>query len=71
MTKRKVNKKSAKGHDMIVGGDSPRIVKKNYHITTQTAYHIADLALREGTSEGRIIDKIMRTYLATQRVYNK
>lgn len=47
--------------------DKPKIVSKRYNVTSQTAYHIAELALREGTTEGRILDKIMRTYLATQR----
>lgn len=41
----------------------PKIVKKNYHVNSQTAYHIARLALQENTSEGRIIDKIIRNYL--------
>lgn len=44
----------------------PRILKKNYHVTSQTAYHITQLALAENTSEGRIIDKLMRNYLATR-----
>lgn len=44
----------------------PKIVKKKYHVTSQTAYHITKLAMETGLSEGRIIDKIMRTYLATQ-----
>lgn len=41
----------------------PKIVRKNYHVTSQTAYHITRLALEEKTSEGRIIDKIIRNYL--------
>lgn len=44
--------------------NKPKILKKNYHVTTQTAYHITQLALQEGTSEGRILDKIVRNYLA-------
>lgn len=44
----------------------PKILKKSYHVTTQTAYHIAKLAAETGMSEGRVIDKIMRTYLAMQ-----
>lgn len=44
--------------------DKPSIVKRNYHVTSQTAYHITELAMQEQTSEGRIIDKIMRSYLA-------
>lgn len=43
-----------------------KILKKNYHVTSQTAYHITRLAMQENTSEGRIIDKLMRTYLSTQ-----
>lgn len=45
----------------------PKILKKNYHVTAQTAYHITQLALQEGTSEGRIIDKLVRNYLAALR----
>ena len=44
----------------------PRIVRKNYHVTSQTAYHITQMALACNTSEGRIIDKLMRNYLAMQ-----
>lgn len=44
--------------------NKPKILKKNYHVTAQTAYHITQLALQEGTSEGRIVDKIVRNYLA-------
>ena len=50
-----------------MANNKPKIVKKIYHVTSQTAYHITQLALETGLSEGRIIDKIMRTYLATQR----
>lgn len=71
MSKQRNNRKSARDRSVVVDKYTPRIVKKNYHVTSQTAYHITDLALREGTTEGRIIDKIMRTYLATQREYNK
>ena len=39
-------------------------VKKTYIVTPQTAYHVQELALQEDTTEGRIIDKIMRTYLS-------
>lgn len=44
----------------------PRIIQKNYHVTAQTAYHITQMALACNTSEGRIIDKLMRNYLASQ-----
>ena len=47
----------------------PKIVTKNYHVTSQTAYHITQLALESHTSEGRIIDKIMRTYLSNRGHY--
>ena len=51
--------------DQSVEGKS-KVVKKNYHVTSQTAYHITQLALEENTSEGRIIDKLMRNYLASR-----
>ena len=44
----------------------PRIIRKNYHVTAQTAYHITQMALACNTSEGRIIDKLMRNSLASQ-----
>ena len=44
--------------------NKPKILKKNYHVTSQTANHIATLAIKEDTSEGRIVDKIVRTYMA-------
>lgn len=44
-----------------------KIVSRRYNITSQTAYHITDLALREDMTEGQILDKLMRGYLATQR----
>lgn len=40
--------------------------KKMYIVSSQTAYHIRELALQENTTEGRIIDKIMRTYLCNR-----
>lgn len=43
-----------------------KAVKKNYIVTPQTAYHIQELALQEKTTEGRIIDKIMRSYLCNR-----
>lgn len=46
-----------------------KVLKKNYHVTAQTAYHITQLAIQENTSEGRIIDKIMRNYLAARGSY--
>ena len=50
--------------DHSSNGKGIKIVKRNYHVTSQTAYHIAELAFQEQTSEGRIIDKIVRSYLA-------
>lgn len=49
--------------------DTPKIVSKRYHVTTQTAYHLMEIALQEGTTEGRVIDKLMRTYLASRSNY--
>lgn len=46
----------------------PRIIRKNYHVTSQTAYHITQMAIACNTSEGRIIDKLMRNFLASQEV---
>ena len=40
-----------------------KTVDKRYIVSSQTAYHIRELALQENTTEGRIIDKIMRSYL--------
>jgi hypothetical protein len=52
-------------YDLHVDGKQ-KVLKKNYHVTSQTAYHITQLALEENTSEGRIIDKLMRNYLASR-----
>ena len=49
--------------------NKPKILKKNYHVTSQTAYHITQLAIAENTSEGRVIDKLMRNYLAGRGSY--
>lgn len=46
----------------------PAHVKKLYIVSPQTAYHITELAMQENTTEGRIVDKIMRTYLASTRI---
>ncbi|MCM1295037.1 MAG: hypothetical protein NC311_05800 [Muribaculaceae bacterium] len=68
MRKHNHHKKAVHNRDTVNGySDKPKVVAKRYNVTSQTAYHITELALREGTTEGRIIDKIMRTYLATQR----
>lgn len=41
-------------------------VKRVYIVSPQTAYHVQELALQEDTTEGRIIDKIMRSYLCNR-----
>ena len=61
----KQDPRNKRRYDQSVEGKS-KVVKKNYHVTSQTAYHITQLALEENTSEGRIIDKLMRNYLASR-----
>lgn len=51
----------------VVKSGRPKLVTKRIVVTSQTAYHITELALRENITEGKLIDKIMRTYLATQQ----
>lgn len=46
----------------------PRNVSRRIVVTSQTAYHLTELALQEHKTEGQIIDKIMRTYLASRRL---
>jgi len=50
-----------------------KVVKKNYHVSSQTAYHITQIALQEGITEGRAIDHIMKCYLASRDIskFNK
>lgn len=43
-----------------------KIVKKNYHVSSQTAYHITQLALQENTTEGKIVDFLCKNYLASR-----
>jgi hypothetical protein len=43
-----------------------KVVKKNYHVSSQTAYHITQLALQNNCGEGKIIDYFMKTYLASR-----
>lgn len=50
----------------IIKDGPPSIVSRKYNVTSMTAYHIAKLAAQEGMTEGRVIDKIMRTYLASR-----
>jgi len=48
----------------------PRNVSRRIVVTSQTAYHLTELALQEHCTEGQVIDKIMRTYLASRRIDN-
>lgn len=66
MSHRKSRSRRSYTHEEIQKSPYQKILKKNYHVTSQTAYHITKMALQENTSEGRIIDKLMRTYLCTQ-----
>ena len=43
-----------------------KIVKRNYHVTAQTAYHITQLALQENITEGKAVDHIVKSYLASR-----
>ena len=61
----KQDPRNKRRYDQAVEGKS-KVVKKNYHVTSQTAYHITQLAFEENTSAGRIIDKLMRNYLASR-----
>lgn len=60
---RKHSKRSTELYDKE--GRQKAVIKK-YHVSAQTAYHIMELALMENTTEGRIVDKLMRTYLASR-----
>lgn len=62
------HKKSSKPPQQVHYDDKPKIVKRNYHVTHQTAYHIRELALQEGIPEGKVIDKLMRSYLAEKNM---
>ena len=66
MSHQKSRSKRSYTHEEIKKTPYQKTLKKNYHVTSQTAYHITRLAMQENTSEGRIIDKLMRTYLSTQ-----
>lgn len=69
MRKHQQHKKNVHTREVVGDySDKPKVLSKRYNVTSQTAYHITELALREGVTEGRIIDKIMRTYLATQKI---
>lgn len=41
---------------------------KKYTVTTQTAWHIAQLAKTANCSEGRIIDKMVRSWVSSMNV---
>ena len=43
-----------------------KVVKKNYHVSSQTAYHITQIALAENLTEGRVIDRLMKMYLGSR-----
>ena len=55
--------KSNKSHNP---DNKPKIIHKKYHVTSQTAYNVAKLAMMLNTSEGRIIDKLVRNYMISQ-----
>lgn len=67
--KQKKSKKSYKT-EIIPKRDpnKPKIVKRYYHITSQTKDNIIRLALSENTTEGMVLDKIVRTYMAWVRM---
>lgn len=41
---------------------------KKYTVTAQTAWHIAQLAKTANCSEGRIIDKMVRSWVSSMNV---
>lgn len=45
-------------------GEKPKHISRNYHVTPQTAYNVSKLAMMMNTSEGRIIDKLVRNCMA-------
>ena len=64
-------RKNRRGHcDHVNDYDESkqRNVSRRVVVTSQTAYHLKELALQEHITEGMVIDKIMRTYLATRRL---
>lgn len=64
------SKKSVQIAEQKRSSNRAKIIKKNYHVTAQTAYHITQIALRNNMSEGRVIDKLMRNYLAESGIDN-
>lgn len=41
---------------------------KHYHVTSRTAEAIRRLSFESGLFEGQVIDKIVRTYLASEEL---
>lgn len=64
---KKKNKKEYK-HNPYATNDETKAIRKRYLVSPQTAYHIQELAFQEQTTEGRIIDKIVRSYLANKAI---
>ena len=50
------------------GSYQPRNVSCRIVVTSQTNYHLNELALQEHKSIGQIVDKLMRTYLASRQL---
>ena len=50
------------------GGYQSRNVSCRIVITSQTNYHLNELALQEHKTIGQIVDKLMRTYLASRQL---
>ena len=51
-----------------IGYQRKQLVDRRFKVTPQTAYHITEIALRENIPEGKVIDKLMRTYLASREM---
>ena len=51
--------------------DKPKHVSRNYHVTPQTAYNVTKLAMMMNTSEGRVIDKLVRNCMVSEDTLNK
>lgn len=51
--------------------DKPKHVSRNYHVTPQTAYNVAKLAMMMKTSEGRVIDKLVRNCMVSEETFNE
>lgn len=69
MARNRTGNHSAQHHKQSCNGDrqnKPKIIHKKYHVTSQTAYNVAKLAMMLNTSEGRVIDKLVRNYMISQ-----